>query len=133
MPSRRRCWTSRAGIGTYRWEGSFLSWAYVICARRVARQARAAQLCGCSEAAFRQRLTRARRTVGTRMREAGDDAPVSASDQEQDVADELDRLVRLGELARARTTSADAAATERAVQIAAPRLMGAVGAAGAAS
>lgn len=183
------------GIGGYRWEASFLSWAYVICARRVARQARAdrarlaamgewieasvagpmetyapheeillaqnahlacslviatqltptlrrayllgdalgvdhvigAQLCGCSEAAFRQRLSRARRIVGTRMREALDETPVAASAAQQETADELDRLVRLGGLARARATTADAAATERAVALAAPTLMPAVG------
>ena len=82
-----------------------------------------AQLCGCTEAAFRQRLRRARRTVGERIREAVDAAPVAASGELQDMAEELDRLVQLGDLARVRATSADAAAVGRAVAFAAPTLM----------
>lgn len=182
------------GISTYRWEASFLSWAYAICARRVARQARArsvrlaamadwietsvagpaetlapseeillaqnahlacalviatqlgpslrrayllgdalgvdhstgAQLCDCTEAAFRQRLSRARRDVRARIRAALHEVPTS--DEKLKVSGaELDRLVRLGELARVRTRFADAAATERAVKLAAPTLMDAVG------
>jgi RNA polymerase sigma factor (sigma-70 family) len=179
-------------VGGYRWEASFLSWAYAICARRVARQARAdnarldamadwietsvagpaeefapgeeillaqnahlacafvvanqltptlrrayllgdafgvdhvtgAQLCDCSEVAFRQRLSRARRAVRERIQEALHEAP--APEQGVDVAaEELDRLVRLGGLARVRAPGVDAATTERALRLAAPTLMGA--------
>ncbi len=38
-------------------------------------------------------------------------------------AEELDRLVRLGELARVRAPGADAATTDRALRLAAPTLM----------
>jgi RNA polymerase sigma factor (sigma-70 family) len=177
-------------IGSYRWEASFLSWAYAICARRVARQARAnsarlevmadwieasvagpeesfapneeillaqnahlacafvvanqlaptlrrayllgdafgvdhltgAQLCDCTEAAFRQRLSRGRRAVRERIQKALHEVPA----REQGVhvaAEELDRLVRLGGLARVRAPGADAATTERALRLAAPTLM----------
>jgi hypothetical protein len=48
---------------------------------------------------------------------------VSSDDEEiQTAAEELDRLVRLGELTKARRQQSDAAAIERAVQIAAPSL-----------
>ncbi len=177
------------GIGGYRWEASFLSWSYAICARRVARQARAnsarlaamadwievsvagsaeafapgeeillaqnahlacafvvanqlaptlrrayllgdvlgadqvtgARLCGCTEAAFRQRLSRARRGVRERIQEALHKVPADGKDL-RDTAEELDRLVRLGELSRARPPAADAAAIERALRLAAPTL-----------
>jgi DNA-directed RNA polymerase specialized sigma24 family protein len=177
------------GIGGYRWEAGFLSWSYAICARRVARQARAnaarlaamadwieasvtgppesyapseeillaqhahlacafvvanelppalrrayllgealgvdhrigAVLCGCTEAAFRQRLSRARRAVREHIQSALQKVPASA-DQLGILAEELDRLVRLGELSRARPSAANAAATDRAMHLAAPTL-----------
>jgi RNA polymerase sigma factor (sigma-70 family) len=177
------------GIGGYRWEASFLSWAYAVCARRVARHARAdaarlsamakwieesvqgpaepfeqheeillaqnahlacalvvagdlppllrrayllgealgvehrvgAELCDCTEPTFRQRLSRARAAVRQRIRGALDE--VSADDEEiQTAAAELDRLVRLGDLAKARRQQSDAAAIERAIEIVAPSL-----------
>lgn|GEM_PF-503740 len=178
------------GIGGYRWEASFLSWAYAVCARRVGHQARAnsarlevmadwieasiagpmetfapdedillaqnahlacafvvatqltpalrrayllgdalgvnhqigAQLCGCTEAAFRQRLSRARRAVRERILRALHEVPAHEKGL-QVAAEELDRLVRLGDLARVRAPLADAATTERALRLAAPRLM----------
>jgi RNA polymerase sigma factor (sigma-70 family) len=182
------------GIGGYRWEASFLSWSYAVCARRIARHARAdaarvaamaawmeetvqgpaepfeqgeeillaqnahlacalvvagdlqpllrrayllgealgvehrvgAQLCNCSEPAFRQRLSRARAAVRQRIRAALDE--VSADDREiRAAAEEPDRLVRLGELTSARRQQSDAAAIERAVEIAAPSLFGLAG------
>ncbi|MEH3053955.1 MAG: sigma factor [Patulibacter minatonensis] len=178
------------GLGGYRWQASFLSWCYAICARRVARAATrgareiavladrlehllatsgsegelgeevlAAQdlhlscamviatglspalrrayllgdvlgagdrvggeLCGCTPAAFRQRVSRARRAIANEIR-GGLEAAGSA------VADpawpgELDRLIQLGALLRAAGHTADAAAIGRAADVAAPLLMG---------
>lgn len=180
------------GISGYRWQASFLSWAYAIATRRAAREARrspahaqqlaelieeavagpedplqpgeavlveqdahlacafvvacrlrpaarrayllgevlgvpdsvGAELCGCSRAAFRQRVSRARREVEGVIRTAlnGDREDLSAVDP--GAGTELDRLVRLGELHRA---SGREAAPERALaaaRIAAPTLLG---------
>lgn len=176
-------------IGTYRWESSFLSWAYAVCGRRVARRAKAAppelavmadwledslsrpedpmdghelvllaqeahlacafvvamelspplrraylygealgvthevgaELCGCSPAAFRQRVSRARRMVVERIEErlAAGVANVPPADS----SEELDRLLRLGELHRTSARSEGAAAAARAAVLAAPGLM----------
>jgi DNA-directed RNA polymerase specialized sigma24 family protein len=178
-----------SGIRSYRWESSFLSWCYTVCARRVTRAAvrTAAELervadqlavdliaapdvyegreailadqdlhlscsmavatglspalrqayllgdvlgvidqvggeiCGCTPAAFRQRVSRARRAVSDQIR----DGLVAAGSPVVDPAwpDELDRLVRLGELHRARGRSATPDAAERAAALAAPKLM----------
>lgn len=182
------------GIAGYRWEASFLSWAYAICSRRVARQARAnaerlgamadwmedsvagpaevfpphqeillaqnanlacafvvanqlapalrrayllgeafgvdhfigAELCECSEAAFRQRLSRARRAVRDQIQEALHDVP-ARDESVRIAAAELERLVDLGGLAKVRGAPAGAGATERAMCLAAPTLMGSSG------
>ena len=179
---------SRA-IGSYRWQARFLSWCYAVCARRVARRARArpreltamaewieqsldrpeapfdeheaillaqeahlacafvvameltpplrrayllgealgvthevgGELCGCSPAAFRQRVSRARRQVVERIEERL--ATGEANRPPAGVEDELDRILRLGELHRTGSRAAAAAAAERAAVLAAPTLM----------
>jgi hypothetical protein len=80
-----------------------------------------AQICGCSEAAFRQRLSRARRAVREHIQRALNEVPMGDTGL-QATADELDRLVRLGELAKVRAPDTDAAATERILRLAAPKL-----------
>ena len=179
---------SRA-VGTYRWEASFLSWAYAVCARRVARRAARAprdlatmadriersldepqdrldehevillaqeahlacafvvameltpplrrayllgealgvthevggELCGCAPAAFRQRVSRARRQVVERIGQRL--AAGEANRPPAGAADELDRILRLGDLHRARGRTTVAESAERAATLAAPTLM----------
>lgn len=181
---------SRA-IGGYRWEASFLSWAYSVCSRRVVRRARAApqdlaamagwieqslerpeeqfdehelillaqeahlacafvvameltpplrrayllgealavthevgaELCDCSPAAFRQRVSRARRMVIERIEERL--AAGLANHPPDRAADELDRILRLGELHRTSGRTEGAEAAQRAALLAAPTLMSA--------
>ena len=176
-------------IGSYRWESSFLSWAYAICARRVARGAGSAprelvtladrleesvarpeapfdqhelillaqeahlacafvvamelspalrraylygealgvthevgaELCGCTPAAFRQRVSRARRMVIERIEARL--AEGVANEPPAEAAEELDRLLRLGELHRTSARTKGAAAAERAAALAAPTLL----------
>ena len=176
------------GLSSYRWQASFLSWCYAICARRVARAAArsarevrelhdrlsevvalgeppydepealladqdlhlscaivvatgltpglrraylfgdvlgvtdrvGAELCSCSREAFRQRVSRARRAVAGEIRRGlrAHESPIAAPSW---VA-ELDRLVRLGDLHRARGRTADADAAARAAAMIAPTL-----------
>lgn len=177
------------GIDSYRWESSFLSWCYAICARRVTRAANrtaaelsrladqleidlvaepdryegreavladqdlhlscsmvvatglspalrrayllgdvlgvtdrvGAEICGCAPAAFRQRVSRARRIVSDQIRAGLVAADSPLVDPAWPV--ELDRLVRLGDLHRARGRGARPEAAERAAAVAAPNLM----------
>lgn len=181
------------GIGGYRWQASFLSWAYAITSRRAARHARTsaalalpmverleqalsgpedplspgeavlveqdahlacafvvacrlserlrrayllgevlgvtdvtgAELCGTSRAAFRQRVSRARREVDAAIRAAiaGDGAAPERDAIAPEAGAELDRLVRLGELHRAAGRPAGAAAALRAATEVAPGLL----------
>lgn len=181
------------GIDGYRWQASFLSWAYAIASRRAAREARrssrrmeelvelieeavsgpedplepgeavlveqdahlactfvvacrlkpaarrayllgevlgvgdriGAELCGCTADAFRQRVSRARREVDAAIRsalDAGGAAP-GAKSVGGPARDELDRLVRLGELHRATGGSVGAERALAAARIAAPTLL----------
>lgn len=180
------------GIAGYRWQASFLSWAYAIASRRAARAARrsallalplldaveqhartpedplapaeailveqdahlacafvvagglsdnlrrayllgdvlgatdavGAEICGTSRAAFRQRVSRARREVEQAIRSALDPAGAAPAPGALDDAtpEELDRLVRLGQLHRASGRTADAQRVVRADRIAAPTL-----------
>jgi RNA polymerase sigma factor (sigma-70 family) len=113
-----------------------LTCAFVV-ARRLAPQARhayllgdvlnvpdrvGAEVCGCSPAAFRQRVSRARREVEAAIRAslAGEHAPGSGVDVEQA---ELDRLVRLGELHRASGRGATAPQALAAARRVAPELL----------
>lgn len=177
------------GIDSYRWQSSFLSWCYAICARRVARVATrtarelerieqqleaavlpgeapaddreavvadqdlhlacalvvatgltetlrraylygdvldvtdlvGAELCGCTPAAFRQRVSRARRLVADQIRDGLVAAGSPVADPEW--TDELDRLVRLGDLHRAQGRRAAPTDAGRAAMLAAPRLL----------
>lgn len=178
------------GIASYRWESSFLSWCYTVCARRVTRAASrtageleriaeqlevdlvaepdryegrvalladqdlhlscsmvvatglspalrrayllgdvlgvtdrvGAEICGCAPAAFRQRVSRARRAVSEQIRAGLAAAGSPLVDPAWPV--ELDRLVRLGDLHRAQGRAATPGAAERAAAVAAPNLMG---------
>lgn len=184
------------GIDGYRWQASFLSWAYAVASRRAARAARGsadralpllegverflcepedplspgeailveqdvhlacalavsttlgdglrrayllgellavtdvvgAEICGISRAAFRQRLSRARREVERAIGGALDAAGSAPGRDEVDAAapEELDRLLRLGQLHRANGRGAEAGAVVRAARLAAPALYGTV-------
>ena len=176
------------GLSSYRWQASFLSWCFAICARRVSRAASrsarelqelhdqladvvaldqpphdepealladqdlhlscaivvatgltpvlrraylfgdvlgvtdrvGAELCSCSREAFRQRVSRARRAVADEIRRGlrAHGSPLV----DPAWASELDRLVRLGDLHRARGRTADAPAVARAAALIAPTL-----------
>lgn len=176
------------GLSSYRWQASFLSWCYVICARRVARAATRStrdlselrsnlvelieprqephdglegiladqdlnlscalvvatkltpvlrraylfgdvlgvtdvvggELCACTPAAFRQRVSRARRLIAHEIRldlEAARSPIVRAS-----WAHELDRLALLGDLHRAMGRPARPQAAARAAALVAPNM-----------
>jgi hypothetical protein len=131
------------GIGGYRWQASFLSWAYAVASRRAAREGRrsparaarlparrcarrvGAQLCACSPAAFRQRVSRARREMHAVIRAALDEegAAERPGPAHPAARAELHRLVQLGELHRACGRTASPERTMRAALVAAPTLL----------
>jgi hypothetical protein len=78
-----------------------------------------AQVAGTSPAAYRKRLERARRAVADTVRAA---APPAHDGPLTRAAEELDALVRLGELHRAHARPAGAEGALRALDLAAPTL-----------
>jgi RNA polymerase sigma factor (sigma-70 family) len=84
-----------------------------------------ADACGTSRAAFRQRVSRARRRVDAAIRSAlaEDGSAPRRAEVGTDAGRELDLLVRLGALHRATGRRADAAAVLRAAGVVAPGLL----------
>jgi RNA polymerase sigma factor (sigma-70 family) len=80
-----------------------------------------AQVAGITPAAYRKRLERARRAVAAQVRDGGAAAHASLAR----AAEELDALVRLGELHRAHARPAQADGALRALALAAPTLLAA--------